>query len=104
MSNGQEMAGRIPDAMAQSCEPSLEVASGSASNARDTITDIEAMIQRIEDYLQGARPEKERGGVVEACPAGMLAQLCQLEANNVDRLQDIHRRLDRMAGNLGVQR
>jgi len=92
------------DVAETSCEPSLEVISGNTSNARDTITDIEAMIQRIEDYLQGARPEKEHGGKVEGCPSGILAQVCQIGANNLDRLQDVHRRLDRMAGNLGVQR
>ncbi len=94
----------MQDTSAPQSEPSLEVANNNANSARDTITDIEAMIQRIEDYLNGARPEKEALGNVSSCPSGILAQLCQLGASNVDRLQDIHRRLDRMAGNLGVQR
>jgi C4-type Zn-finger protein len=86
------------------CEPSLEVANNNGHSIRDTVTDIEGMIQRIEDFLTGARPEKESLAQVDSCPSGILAQICQQGANNVDRLQDIHRRLDRMAGNLGVQR
>jgi hypothetical protein len=85
-------------------EPSLEVANNQGQSIRDTTTDIEAMLQRIEDFLSGPRPEKEHGGAVESCPSGILAQMCQLGNSNLDRLQDIHRRLDRMAANLGVQR
>jgi len=85
-------------------EPSIGVMQNNSQQVRDTITDIEAMVQRIEDFLQGPRPEKEHGGAVESCPSGILAQVCQLGASNVTRLQDVHRRLDRMAANLGVDR
>lgn len=100
MSNGAMTAS---EAVPQS-EPSLEVANNTAQSIRDTTTDIESMIQRIEDFLYGARPEKEQGGNVEACPSGMLAQLCAIGTNSLDRLQDVHRRLDRMSAALGVQR
>ena len=99
MSNGAMMADSAPTA-----EPSLEVVNANTNSARDSITDVEAMLQRIEDYLQGARPEKPLGGEVSSCPSGIIAQMCQQSLSNVDRIQDIHRRLDRMAGNLGVQR
>lgn len=99
MSNGAMMADSAPQS-----EPSLEVVNSNTNSARDTITDIEAMVTRIEDYLQGARPEKALGGEVSSCPSGIVAQMCQLSLSNVDRLQDIHRRLDRMAGGLGVTR
>ena len=99
MSNGAMM-----DASTPQCEPSLEVAMQTVNNTRDTMTDVEAMVQRIEDYLDGARPEKSQTGNVDGVPAGIIAQLCNQASSNRDRLQDVHRRLDRMAGNLGVQR
>ncbi len=99
MSNGAVM-----DASTPQCEPSLEVAMQTVNNTRDTMTDVEAMVQRIEDYLDGARPEKSQTGNVEGVPSGIIAQLCNQASSNRDRLQDVHRRLDRMAGNLGVQR
>ena len=100
MSNG---AGQIR-ADGPQCEPSLEVANNNGHSLRDTLTDVEAMIGRIEDFLSGARPEKESPGLAEGCPSGILAQICTQGAQNLDRLQDVHRRLDRMAGNLGVQK
>ena len=96
--------GQMMDTSAPQCEPSLEVAMQTVNNTRDTMTDVEAMIQRIEDYLSGARPEKAQAGNVEGVPSGVIAQLCNQVSSNRDRLQDVHRRLDRMAGNLGVQR
>lgn len=99
MSNGAMM-----DTSAPQCEPSLEVAMQTVNNTRDSITDVETMIQRIEDFLQGARPEKSHEGIVEGVPSGIISQLCNQASSNRDRVQDIHRRLDRMAGNLGVQR
>jgi len=84
-------------------EPSLEVVNNNAMSTRDSITDIEQTIQRIEDFLQGSSPEKGiAGGGVESCPAGMLATLCQIGANNHDRLMEIHKRLARVASSLGV--
>lgn len=83
-------------------EPSLEVVNNNSLSTRETITDIERAIQSIEDFLQGARPEKPQEGVVEGCPSGILAQLCVLGASNHDRLMDVQRRVVRMANNLGV--
>jgi hypothetical protein len=87
-----------------SCEPSLEIANNHSQSIRDTLSDIEGMVLRIEDFLCGSRPEKPQESRVEGVASGVLAQLCNQGADNLDRLQDIHRRLDRMAGNLGVQR
>ncbi len=83
-------------------EPSLEVVNNNALSTRDTITDIESHVTRIEDFLRGSRPEKATQGNVEGCPSGILAQLCTMGANNHDRLQDILRRTIRIASSLGV--
>jgi hypothetical protein len=88
---------------APSAEPSLELVNNNAMSTRDTITDIEAVVTRIEDFLSGSRPEKPIGGNVEGCAAGMLAQLCQIGANNHDRLMEAQRRIVRIAASLGVQ-
>ena len=88
---------------AVSQETSLEVARNNGMNIRDTITDIEGTVQKIEDFLQGARPEKPQEGVNADGPAGILAQLCMLGANNHDRLTEIQRRLSHTASSLGVQ-
>jgi hypothetical protein len=83
-------------------EPSLEVVNNNSQSTRDTITDIEAHVQRIEDFLQGSRPEKATLGQAEGVPSGILAQLCTIGANNHDRLQDVLRRTIRIASSLGV--
>ena len=88
---------------APSQEPSLEVARNNGMSIRDTITDIEGAVQKIEDFLQGARPEKPQEDGTADDPAGILAQLCMLGANNHDRLTEIQRRLSRTASSLGVQ-
>jgi hypothetical protein len=90
------------DQAVPSQEPTLEVANNNGQSIRDSLTDCEGTIQRMEDFLQGPRPEKERGGTVEGCPSGILAQLCQIGANNHDRLMDIHRRITRISNTLGV--
>lgn len=87
-----------------SSEPSLEVVQNCAHSTRDTLTDIEMVITSIEDFLNGPRPEKEMGGNVEGCAAGILAQLCAVGANNHDRLMTLHRRISAVANSLGVQR
>ncbi len=66
-------------------EPNLEVLNGCTMSTRDTITDLEGVVTRIEDYLNGSRPEKPMSGNVEGCAAGMLSQLCQVGSNNHDR-------------------
>ncbi len=104
MSNGAMMAdSAMANSAVPSCEPSLEVANNNGQSIRDTITDIESHVTRIEDFLNGSRPEKPTTGNVEGVAAGMLAQLCSIGANNHDRLQDVLRRTIRIASSLGVQ-
>lgn len=100
MNTGQDQA---PIARA-SQEPSLEVMMNNGNSTRDTITDIESIIQSIEDYLNGPRPEKEERGNVEGCAAGMMAAICQVNASNFDRLQSLQRRFAAHAQQLGVNR
>lgn len=95
--------GAMQDVAQTSQEPSLEVANNNGQSIRDTITDIESHVTKIEDFLQGSRPEKPTTGNVEGVAAGMLAQLCSIGANNHDRLQDVLRRTIRIANSLGVQ-
>ena len=85
-----------------SAEPTLETVSNNNHALAETIQSIEHFLTRIEDYLQGPRPEKEATGINEGCPSGMLAQLCTIGALNLDRLRTCEKRLAAILQNLGV--
>ena len=87
---------------APSQEPSLEVVRNNAHSTRDTINDIDGVLQMMEDFLNGATPRSETDSPGKNEPAGMLPQLCAMGATNHDRLCDLHRRLTRLASGLGV--
>ena len=84
-----------------SAEPTLEVMQNINNTTSDVLSNIEMLLNRAEDYLSGPRPEKE-ANLSEACPSGMLAQMCALGQSNLDRLHRTEKRLSVVLQNIGV--
>ena len=99
MSNGA-MVGTMDSA--PSSEPTMDVIHGQTQQTRETMQETSNVLSRIEDHLNGARPEKENAGAVESVPAGVLAQVCATGTINNEMATGNLRRLVRIGQQLGV--
>ena len=96
MSNGGAMDSR------PSSEPNMDGIAGQTQQLRETLQEAANVFSRIEDHLNGAQPEKEVAGAIEAAPSGILAQVCHTGTINNEIATGNLRRLVRISQQLGV--